>query len=197
MIYAWIGLMSVGAVLLIVWGLVRTGMRSVESPKKAAGRRGEALTAKIIQNVLREDDKWYTNVVISFDGREAELDNVIVNENGVCIIEVKNYSGRLEGEEDDYEWIKYHTSAGSNTYKKQVRNPISQVKRQIYILANYLRWHGIDVWVEGYVYLLRSNSPVKSGFVLTGAADIDRALHADGKARLDGETIRAIAGLLE
>ena len=53
------------------------------------------------------------------------------------------------GGEDDYEWKKYHTSEAGNTYVKSVKNPIRQVRRQAGILAEYLKYYGVRVWVSG------------------------------------------------
>ena len=78
-----------------------------ESPERRAGHRGEIIATDSIKRVLREGDYLLTNVSISYDGRLAELDNVVVNKYGVFIIEVKNYKGRLYGEENDYTWKKY------------------------------------------------------------------------------------------
>ena len=76
------------------------------SPEKVAGKRGEAAAANIIRSVLRKGDLLLTNVEIDCDGKKTELDNVIVNKNGVFIIEVKNYSGSLVGCESDFECYK-------------------------------------------------------------------------------------------
>ena len=78
-----------------------------EPEEKRVGRQGERIATNIIKRVLREDDYLFTNVPVSYDGKNAELDNVVVNKYGVFIIEVKYYKGRLYGAEDDYEWQKY------------------------------------------------------------------------------------------
>lgn len=167
-----------------------------EAPERRAGRRGEEMVADLIRTVLREEDRLFTNVEVFFDGKTTELDNVIVNKYGAFIIEVKNYNGTLLGGEDDFEWKKYHTTDAGNTYAKTVKNPIRQVKRQIYILAHYLDWCGIQVWVSGYALLLWANSPVESEYILKSAEEIDRAIHKPGKNRLDRKTVEEIAELL-
>lgn len=169
---------------------------TIEPPHRAAGRRGERVATRYIESVLREDDSLFTNVSISYDGRPAELDNVIVNKYGVFIIEVKNYSGCLSGAEDDYEWTKVHISDAGNPYYKAVKNPIKQVKREVYILAKYLDYYGVSVWVDGYAMILGASSPVDSGFILSSVADIDHAIHKPGKKRLNADTIDSIKKLL-
>ena len=174
----------------------KAGGLPVEPPHKAAGRRGEYAAERRIRSVLREGDTLFTNVSVSFDGKPAELDNVIVNSYGVFIIEVKNYSGRLSGGEEDYEWTKVHISRGGKPYVKTVKNPIRQVKRQTYILAKYLDRHGVSVWVEGYATILGTSSPVQSRYLLPGVADFDRAIHTPGKRRLNAATVDAVKKLL-
>jgi hypothetical protein len=165
-----------------------------EAPERRAGRLGEIIATDIIKGVLREEDYLLTNVSISYDGRPAELDNVVVNKYGVFIIEVKNYKGCLYGEEDDYTWKKYKDDGYGNTFEKEVKNPIKQVKRQVYILAKYLEVY--NVWVEGYVLLIQGNSPVRSKYVFESVEDIDRAIHTFGKNRLSVRTVESIRNVL-
>lgn len=170
---------------------------TIESESKRAGRRGEVVATNAIKGVLRDGDLLFTNVEISYDDRPAELDNVIVNQYGVFIIEVKNYKGHLYGTEDDYEWKKYKDDGYGNTFEKNVKNPIKQVKRQIYILAKYLDYYGSRVWVDGYVLLIHGNSPVQSGYVLSSIQDIDRAIHTPGRNCLSKQQTEAISNLLQ
>lgn len=163
---------------------------------KRVGIRGEEAAVRAIQAVLREDDRLFTNVSIEYDGKPAELDNVIVNKYGVFIIEVKNYTGHIVGSEDDYEWQKYKTTDAGNTYEKTVKNPIKQVKRQVYILARYLEYYGPRVWVRGYAILLHGNSPVQSEYMLTSVADIDRVIHSPDRRMLNANTVERITKLL-
>lgn len=168
-----------------------------ESASERAGRRGEEIAAEIISRVLREGDHLLTNIEIAYDGRQAEMDCIIVNKFGVFIFEVKNYSGQLAGEEDDYEWQKIKITDSGNMYAKQVKNPIRQLKRQVYLLAHYLRHHRVKAWVEGYVILLHQNSPVDSGYIISSLSDIDRAIHTKGKNHLHPKVVEQIIALLQ
>ena len=160
------------------------------------GVRGEILASKIIQSVLQYGDHLLTNVRVEFEGKEAELDNVVVNQYGVFIIEVKNYVGQIVGDEDDYEWIKYKMTDAGNVYEKTVKNPIKQVKRQIYILARYLEESELRVWIRGYAILLQGNSPVKSEYMLSNKADIERVIHTADRKMIDVDTVQRISDLL-
>lgn len=189
----------VAAVIAIVIALKNADLTGTifEPGNRRAGRKGEEAATNIIRQVLHADDLLFTNVSISYDGKPTELDNVVVNSYGVFIIEVKNYVGRIVGNEDDYEWQKYKMTDAGNVYEKTVKNPIKQVKRQIYILARYLEYYGPRVWVNGYAILLHGNSPVDSEYVLSSIEDIDRVIHMPGRTRLNKETISKIAELLQ
>lgn len=200
MIFAWIAIV-IFIIIVVIIAIQRDNSDGnqpyiFEAPEKTAGRQGEAIAASAIRQVLREDDFLFTNVTISFDGKPAEMDNVIVNKYGVFIIEVKNYKGLLVGDEDDYEWEKYKSDGYGNTFLKTVKNPIKQVKRQVYVLAKYLQYYGADVWVEGYTLFVQGNSPVESGRVLKSVADIDRVMHTVTRKRLDAKTVTAVKKIL-
>nr|MCR4695894.1 NERD domain-containing protein [Lachnospiraceae bacterium] len=171
--------LSVILILLLSFALLfsRSKSKFLETAEKRAGRLGERFATQIISEILLPDDELFTNVKVSFDGNQTELDNIIINSRGVFIIEVKNYSGVLIGDEDDFEWIKNKYTPGGNFYQKTVKNPIKQVNRQIYILSRFLKNYGINVWIEGYAFFVENNSPVKNEQVLQSQEDIDYVLH--------------------
>lgn len=162
---------------------------------KRAGIHGENAAATAIATIMREGDHLFTNLPIQYDGRYTELDVVVVNTCGVFIFEVKNYSGYIVGGEDDYEWRKYKTTYAGNTYEKSVKNPIKQVRRQIYLLAHYLDYYGLRVWIKGYAILLQGNSPVTSEYILTSLDDVNRAIHKTDRRTLNEETVNKIVEL--
>lgn len=165
--------------------------------KERAGIRGEVRAAKIINNVLESGDYLFQNIEIEVDNRPAEFDSVVVNKYGVFIFEVKNYKGTLEGDEDDYEWKKYSVSEAGNAYVKTVKNPIKQVKREIYLMSEYLKRHGVKVWVKGYAMLMNGNSPVFSEHLVTSSRDIDFAVHTSDRKILTQNEVNRIIKLLE
>lgn len=164
-----------------------------EQERQLAGERGEARVTAEIEGVMRKDDYLFTNVKISFNNSETECDNIIINNFGVFIIEVKNYSGSLSGNENDDEWVerKYFE-------EKSVKNPIKQVKRQIYILSKLLKNNGLRAWIEGYVILIHNNSPVDSKYIIPfKRAEIDQVIHTQGKNKLTNEQVKKISEIIQ
>ena len=92
---AGLGPVFVFCMLLLVIFLCKS--QGYESGQKRAGRQGENYVCDLICQVLKEKDLLFSNVSIEIEGKRTELDHIIVNNRGIFIIEVKNYSGSLMG----------------------------------------------------------------------------------------------------
>lgn len=183
--------------LLVIVLLIFLLPRTEEDGKERAGKEGEILAGKMIQQYLNEQDILFNNAEIVVHGRETELDYVVINKNGVFIFEVKNYSGELEGNEDDEYWNKYKISSGNNEYVKEVRNPIKQLKREIYLLKEYLKYYGIDLWINGYVLFVNMNSPIDSDYTINNERELNSILHTRGGQTLNKKQIEKIVNILK
>ncbi len=183
--------------LLVIVLLIFLLSRTEEDGKERAGKEGEILAGKMIHQYLNEQDILFNNVEIVVHGRETELDYVVINKNGVFIFEVKNYSGELEGNEDDEYWNKYKISSGNNEYVKEVRNPIKQLKREIYLLKEYLKYYGIDLWINGYVLFVNMNSPIDSDYTINNESELNSILHTRGGQTLNKKQIEKIVNILK
>lgn len=169
----------------------------VKIKKRIAGKEGELQAKKILNHYLNENDLLLNNVNISIHGRNTELDYVVINNNGVFIFEVKNFSGKLVGNEDDQYWNKYKISSGNKEYIKEIRNPIKQLKREIYLLKEYLKYYGVDLWIEGYVLFVNMNSPVESEYTINDQSEIDDILHLRRNQVLTKNQIEKIISILK
>lgn len=168
-----------------------------ERERRLAGERGEEVVTAKIESVMRKDDYLFTNVKISFKGKRTECDNIIVNNFGVFIIEAKNYSGTLSGNENDDKWVeRKYDDYGDIFEEKKVKNPIKQVRRQIDILSKYLKHNGLWAWIYGYAILIDNNSPVNSKYIIS-LDDIDRVIHTQGKNKLTNEQVEKISEIIQ
>ena len=162
---------------------------------KQAGNKGERIAKSIIKDILFENDYYLYNVKIQYKNRKTELDNLIINEYGIFIIEVKNLNGKLVGGENDYEWTKYKQSY-DDTFVKKVKNPIKQVKREASILGNLLKEKGIYTWVNGYVYFVNNNSTIRDKHILNNVDEINKRIHTTKKKKLSNQTINEIKAII-
>lgn len=106
------------------------------------GSYGEFLTFQCLENL----DGFYrllTNVYIPReDGTTTEIDLILLSPTGIYVIESKNYSGWIFGDEDSRNW----TQSLRNGEKNKFFNPICQNKAHINALKKMI---GID---EEYIY---------------------------------------------
>ena len=101
------------------------------------------------------------------------------------------------GNEDDQYWNKYKISRGNKEYIKEIRNPIKQLKREIYLLKEYLKYYGVDLWIEGYVLFVNMNSPVESEYTVNDKSEIDDILHLRRNQVLTKNQIEKIISILK
>ena len=183
--------------VIILFIFLLLSLSSDEDQKRIAGKEGELQAKKILNHYLNENDLLLNNVNISIHGRNTELDYVVINNNGIFIFEVKNFSGKLVGNEDDQYWNKYKISRGNKEYIKEIRNPIKQLKREIYLLKEYLKYYGVDLWIEGYVLFVNMNSPVESEYTVNDKSEIDDILHLRRNQVLTKNQIEKIIRILK
>ncbi len=98
-LYIMIAAFVVILIVLLAILFSKTGLKGYETEKKRAGRVGERITNVILKEILNDDDVLIPNVKLNYRGKQTELDNLIVNDRGIFIIEVKNWSGDLVGGE--------------------------------------------------------------------------------------------------
>ena len=183
--------------VIILFIFLLLSLSNDEDQKRIAGKEGELQAKKILNHYLNENDLLLNNLNISIHGRNTELDYVIINNNGIFIFEVKNFSGKLVGNEDDQYWNKYKISRGNKEYIKEIRNPIKQLKREIYLLKEYLKYYGVDLWIEGYVLFVNMNSPVESEYTINDQSEIDDILHLRRNQALTKNQIEKIISILK
>lgn len=194
------GYIIIGIILLfvfIIWIISRHLIDKYEQREiKKAGNVGEAICKNEIKQILRSNDVLINNIYLNVNGKEAEIDNLIINTNGIFIIEVKNYNGKLYGDIDDFEWTKMKVSPGGNTFAKKVKNPIKQMKRQTYLLSQYLKENGIRIWISPFAYFINGNSPVYDESVISDIWELDKIIHQPQDKIYDDKLISKAVRLL-
>ena len=102
------------------------------------GRRGEKLTEREL-NLVRlfgRGGKVLRNIYVPKDnGETSEIDVLFITQQGIFVIESKNYSGWIFGDEKAAYW----TAMLPNKEKNRFYNPIKQNKTHIKWLGQYLK----------------------------------------------------------
>lgn len=127
-----------------------------ESERERAGKVAEKQAYNYIVQVKTEDDIILNNVEFVYNNQRCEIDYVVINRYGVFIMEVKHYSGYIDGDSNSRVWSKAKVTSYGNTYVKQFNSPLKQLNWHVDSLAKYLRENGIHVWVKGYSMILNN-----------------------------------------
>lgn len=105
-------------------------------------------------------DKYVlNNVKFKIDGKSTQIDHIVINRNGIFVIETKNLSGRIYGNDTKKEWtqvLKY------GKVKNKFYSPVKQNANHIYnlkqIVGDNYPFKSIVVFVKGNVKYIESNN---------------------------------------
>jgi hypothetical protein len=124
------------------------------------GSEGEALTAKLLDNLNMEDARVLHSVEFFSGEKPRELDHVLITHQCIFVIETKYLRGRISGEPLDREWTLHKRARQTRSrYKRTFYNPLKQVATQIYHLRSHMetnlptRWADecAQIWIQGVV----------------------------------------------
>lgn len=132
-----------------------------------AGINGERIATKLL-STLPDGYTVFQNVIVTYDSKKSEIDNIVVGRSGVFIIEVKNQNSLIEGDLIEIYWRQHKVGRGGTPYTDEMYSPVKQVGTQIYCLANYLRQNGVNTYIQGMVYFANKACLLN----LTGNSDI-------------------------
>lgn len=107
--------LAIAACCLFLW---------ITKTARGKGWYGE-FKVKCVLKRTKPGERYVINnlMLLSKDGRSSQIDHILINKNGVFVIETKNYSGRIYGKTDDQEWTQVLNYGKS---KHKLYNPIKQ-----------------------------------------------------------------------
>ncbi len=144
------------------------GISSLESHLDAEtkGFIGELLVKLFIGKTSEKPgrEKYVINnfLIELEEGKTSQTDHVLINENGVFVIETKNYSGRIYGDDNSREWTQVFNYGRT---KNHFYSPLKQNAAHAYHISTLL---GEDAPVYSAVVFVKGNiTYIKSTRVYT------------------------------
>ena len=120
------------------------------------GKIAEIVTSKMLGRNKPGKRMKINNVLFKGAKRSAQIDHILINSDGIIVIETKNYGGRIYGSEYNKNWTQV-LAYGKKKYK--FYNPIMQNATHVHKLKEVLSPEFKDI-------------PIYSIVVFTGRADI-------------------------
>lgn len=122
-------------------------------PTIQAGAKGEDIALRLLQKL----PDYYT-LINQLDLPNArsrsghtEADLIVAGPDCLFVIEVKHNHGRIDCDENRLEWQISNTGRKGIAYDKSMRNPVAQVKQQVWLLADYLKLRRTRTWIQPIV----------------------------------------------
>ena len=94
------------------------------------GKRGEQRIFSILKRLPDEYYIW-NDIVIQRNGYSVQIDHVVVSPYGIFVIETKNYTGWIYGNDTSDQWTK-----NMYGYRYHFGNPVKQNHSHVKALAN-------------------------------------------------------------
>lgn len=144
-------------------------MLSSSSHKASAyssGFKGETRATKLLEQ-LPDSYCVIPGPRIQVDGKESEMDHLILGPNGIFIMESKNHNGYIKGSESDHKLTQHKVGRKGGRYQNKFYNPVKQVNTHVYRLSQLLKSKGYGHWIQGMVLFTNNKAKVKVHSVKT------------------------------
>jgi len=185
--------------IFAVGGIIVAGIGDVLWKKYktiSAGLYGEELVSYTL-NSLPAEYISYNNIPLEKDGKRTEIDTLVVSKYGIFLGEVKNYKGRIVGNENDSTWTQIKTSSAGESYENTIKNPVKQAKFQTYLLSSIFKDQGLNCYVNPYVVFTGSESVnTDSGIVLRSENEFHNTILTYHDTRISNEDLEKIRGVI-
>lgn len=117
------------------------------------GERGENTVAKILGATIEGEQYVINDLLFKNEaGQSCQIDHVFINKFGIWVIETKNYSGNIYGQENQREWTQVLAFGNE---KNKFYNPIKQNATHIYHLSKQL--NAKNIFQNVVVFLSRAD----------------------------------------
>lgn len=167
-----------GVVALIVTAFIYFNQKG--STVIEAGAKGEDIALNLLEE-LPDSFTIFNQLDIPNQRSRTgftEADIVVSGPTAIFVIEVKHNHGEIECDELNSQWTVTKTGRGGTRYDKEMRNPIKQVKTQVWLLAEHLKYKKANAWVQPVVLFTNPEAELFSDSVpsipvLTSAEIVD------------------------
>lgn len=99
------------------------------------GKRGENRVRRIIGKTQEGLRYVFNDYKIVDEGMSCQIDHILINQNGVFVIETKNYSGNIYGTDEQREWTQV---LAYGKVKNKIYNPVKQNNTHVYRIRKIL-----------------------------------------------------------
>jgi len=147
-----VGIILIGILILFLWIIVSlasqsttTRTRRIFTPRFTSsptltGVQGELRVERKLARLDSNNYKVLNDVLLQHNNKTIQIDHVVLSIYGIFVIETKNYTGWIFGNEKDNKWTQsIYNLRYKTTEKYQFYNPIRQNWSHMYALKKALK----------------------------------------------------------
>lgn len=143
------------------------------------GWRGELRVKKALGKTTPGIKYIVNDLTISVEnGKSSQIDHLLINQNGILVIETKNYSGRIYGNEKQREWTQV---LAYGRCKNSFYNPVRQNATHLYRLAEIV---GKDTPLYSAIVFVQNNISYISAPHVYNISGLKKLMRQPGTAYL-------------
>lgn len=177
--------MSVFIILFAIIFALSVLVRFYATPEKR-GEAGENMVIKKLGQTIEGKQYVVNNFLFSVDGKSAQIDHIFINDNGVFVIETKNYSGRIYGKDSQTYWKQV---LAYGRYKNKFYNPVMQnethIKQLQKILPASTPVHSLVVFTQNNTNYIESEKTIPLSWLKS-------CVNSDYAEKITTETMKEI-----
>ena len=144
--------------------------------KKGKLLRGEKGEEKVFEVLKSNPSNFFiinNLVLVGENGMSHQSDHIIIRDNGIFIIETKNYYGEIIGGEKDSTWVRI-IDEPKKKEKDYFRNPLLQNKSHIKSVKKII---GDTYPIYGFVVFVKNNVSNLELFNVVGIDEINKRMN--------------------
>ncbi|MDE5721165.1 MAG: NERD domain-containing protein [Clostridia bacterium] len=149
---------------LLIFLFSKHGNQSYEKSKRTVeerGKAGEQAVARSLIQIAGVDGKLINNFIFKGTRTTVQIDHILICDFGIFVIETKNYSGIIYGDENRKEWLQVFPNS---VRREKFHNPVKQNAGHVYNLRRILPKgtpvYGIVVFVQDNVQHVTAESVI-------------------------------------
>lgn len=151
------------------------------------GQYGENVVRKVIGATIENEQYVINDLILINEGKSSQIDHIVINPRGVFVIETKNYSGDIYGDENQREWTQV---LAYGNVKEKLYNPLKQNATHVYnvkkIVGNlpvrslvvFVQNNTRNVNAENVIPLFKLKSVLDTGESVISAEQMAKAYEA-------------------
>ncbi len=116
--------------------VVKSSDKSTKGSNFDKGKRSENYATHILSRLKIDEKLVFQNLMFPLGKGYQEVDNILLTRRGVFLIECKNWSGTVKGNEND-EMVEQIDVSGNYSHPR--KNPIRQTSLKVRAIATYLK----------------------------------------------------------